>query len=148
MPLRRLFNFRDLGGLACVDGRRVRAGRFYRSDGLWKLTGDEVTGLGIRTVLDLRRPDEIAADGRVAAAAGLSYHHVDLHPDPWPQARLGHDEIARYLADRYAEMAELALSSSASMARCLRLLADAQAGPVVVHSWPRWRSAWSAWPTR
>ena len=55
-----VFNFRDLGGLVGGQGRTVRHGRLYRSDGLHRLAGDDLTGfadLGIRTVLDLRRPD-------------------------------------------------------------------------------------------
>jgi protein-tyrosine phosphatase len=54
-------NFRDFGGYATSDGRRVRWGRLFRSGAMHRLTAADrqrVAGLGIRTVVDLRRPDE------------------------------------------------------------------------------------------
>ena len=57
-------NLRDLGGLATTDGRAVRTGRLFRSGYLSDL---EVSGratvdaLGLRTIVDLRRPTEVAA---------------------------------------------------------------------------------------
>ena len=54
-----VFNFRDLGGYPAAGGRTVRWGRLYRSDGLWRLTPDDLevfARVGVRTVLDLRRP--------------------------------------------------------------------------------------------
>ncbi|WP_280702191.1 tyrosine-protein phosphatase [Kitasatospora sp. GP82] len=50
-------------------GRTVRPGRVYRSDSLAKSAGESdrerLLGLGIRTVIDLRHPWEIEANGRV-----------------------------------------------------------------------------------
>ena len=56
-------NFRDLGGLRTRDGGVIRRGHVFRSgdprhmteSDYAKLTGD----LGVRTILDLRRPDEL-----------------------------------------------------------------------------------------
>ena len=56
-------NLRDLGGLATIDGQRVRAGRLFRSGHLSELDGAEAAilgGLGLRTIIDLRRPSEVA----------------------------------------------------------------------------------------
>ncbi|MCP3985019.1 MAG: tyrosine-protein phosphatase [bacterium] len=56
-------NFRDLGGYATQDGRKVRWGRFYRSDALGDLTDDDVTAmgeLGIKLVCDFRSAEEKA----------------------------------------------------------------------------------------
>ena len=56
-------NLRDLGGLATIDGRRVRTGRLFRSGHLSELDGAEAAilgGLGLRTIIDLRRPSEVA----------------------------------------------------------------------------------------
>ena len=56
-------NLRDLGGLATIDGQRVRAGRLFRSGHLSDLDGTEsaiLGGLGLRTIIDLRRPSEVA----------------------------------------------------------------------------------------
>jgi protein tyrosine/serine phosphatase len=137
VPFSTVFNFRDLGGYPAADGRSVRLRRLYRSDGLWRLTEDDFEGfsaLGIRTVLDLRRPDELEADGRVADSLGLEYHHANFHADMWPQHTLGPADMPRYLADRYAEMADGGLSGRNAVAPALRLIARAEeAGPLVFH---------------
>ena len=56
-------NLRDLGGLATSDGQQVRAGRLFRSGHLSELDRTEAAilgGLGLRTIIDLRRPSEVA----------------------------------------------------------------------------------------
>ncbi|MGH7210785.1 MAG: tyrosine-protein phosphatase, partial [Acetobacteraceae bacterium] len=57
-------NLRDLGGWTTADGRRVRAGRVFRSAALVRLTvADQaaIAALGLRTVCDLRGLAERAA---------------------------------------------------------------------------------------
>ena len=57
-------NLRDLGGLTTVDGRSVRSGLLFRSGHLTDLKAANrtiVDGLGLRTVVDLRRPTEVEA---------------------------------------------------------------------------------------
>ncbi len=134
-----IFNFRDLGGHLTADGRRVAPGRLFRSDGLFRLDADErvrLGALGIRTVLDLRRPDEIVVDGRFPETAGVQYHHVNLDVAPWQHAEEPVD-VAGYLAGQYVNMAEAGLVGSAAaqgpIGRCLRLLAEAEAAPLVFH---------------
>jgi protein-tyrosine phosphatase len=54
-------NLRDVGGVPTADGRTVRRGRLYRSGYLSELADEDlaaVRALGLRTVVDLRRPDE------------------------------------------------------------------------------------------
>lgn len=63
VPLAGAPNFRDLGGYATADGRRVRWGQVYRSGALSHLTDDDlalVTALGLRLVCDLRSAEEVA----------------------------------------------------------------------------------------
>ncbi|GII20544.1 tyrosine-protein phosphatase [Planosporangium mesophilum] len=136
VPFSTVFNFRDLGGYRAGDGRAVRLRRLYRSDALHRLTEDDFEGfaaLGVRTVLDLRRPDELDADGRVAESLGLDYHHVNFHADPWPEHSLGPDDMPRYLADRYAEMAEGGLTGRNGVGAALRLIAASASTPLVFH---------------
>jgi protein tyrosine/serine phosphatase len=131
-----VFNFRDLGGYPTVDGRAVRWGQLYRSDGLWRLADNDIesfAALGIRTVLDLRRPDELAADGRVVDSLGLAYHNINFHADMWPEEDLTADDMPRYLADRYAEMAEGGLTGANAVGSALRLLVRDDAAPLVFH---------------
>jgi protein-tyrosine phosphatase len=50
-------NFRDLGGYTSADGRRVRRGKMFRSEGLHQLKTDDYVALhdlGIRLICDLR----------------------------------------------------------------------------------------------
>jgi protein-tyrosine phosphatase len=128
------YNFRDVGGLRARDGAEVRSGRLYRSDTLHRIDERDAAtlgALGIRTVIDLRRPREIAADGRIPQLAGMGWHN--LHPvhREWDFGR--YDEVtgaARYLADRYLDMVA---EGVAGLAGAVRLIADDRHAPVVVH---------------
>jgi len=132
MTFSTVFNFRDLGGLVGIDGRIVHCGRLYRSDSLHRLTeedSEKLTSLGVRTVLDLRRPIEITRDGRVPDLPGITY--FNLHPihREWNMGHYeGHPE--RYLADRYLDMAEEGVDGFGA---ALRLISDADRAPVVMH---------------
>ncbi len=58
-----LANVRDLGGYPTRDGELTRTHSLVRADDLWQLTPEGLTALvdyGIRTVIDLRWPEEAA----------------------------------------------------------------------------------------
>jgi protein-tyrosine phosphatase len=130
----RVFNFRDLGGTETADGRTVRYRRLYRSDSLHALAEadrEAFDTLGIRTVLDLRRPSEVERDGRVPEWDGFDWHHLYLEHRDWthiPYER-GTD-LVRYLADRYRDMAA---ESASGLAEAVGVIADPKSAPVVVH---------------
>lgn len=68
-----LLNARDLGGIPLPGGSETRAGAFVRSDGLDHLTAAgwaRLCDYGVRTVIDLRNPDERETD-RAERPAGL-----------------------------------------------------------------------------
>ena len=128
-----LHNFRDLGGYRTRDGRPLRWGRLYRSDSLGKLRGsdrDRFQALGVRTVIDLRYPWEIEANGRVPDAPGLSYLNLSVEHRPYDQSVIdpGLDPW-RYLADRYAEVA---LDGAEELRQALETIAS-DSGPLVFH---------------
>ncbi|AEW98981.1 tyrosine-protein phosphatase [Streptantibioticus cattleyicolor] len=130
----RLHNFRDMGGYRTSDGRRVRRQRLYRSDSLGKLQGEDwqrYLALGVRTVIDLRYPWEIAARGRVPDYQGLEYHNLSIEHRPYDQAEIdpGVDPW-RYLADRFAEVAA---DGTAEIRQALETVAAAPPAPVVIH---------------
>src|SRR5215212_4777488 len=59
------YNVRDLGGYATVDGGHTRWDAFVRADNLSRLTPAGQSALiayGVRTVIDLRRADELTID--------------------------------------------------------------------------------------
>jgi protein-tyrosine phosphatase len=61
LALEGAFNFRDLGGIKTADGRWIRWGQIFRSDGLSKLTPADysrLNAIGISLVCDLRSRDE------------------------------------------------------------------------------------------
>ena len=67
---KRLKNFRDLGGIPTVDGKKIRHGLLYRSGHLCKISEEKAEFLrdrkGIETVVDLRSPSELAEKHRGA----------------------------------------------------------------------------------
>ncbi|MFI7515041.1 tyrosine-protein phosphatase [Micromonospora echinofusca] len=134
IPFTTMFNFRDVGGHAGHDGRRVRTGRLYRSDSLHRIDDTDreaFAALGVRTVIDLRRPYEVERDGRVPHFDGLTWHNIHPEHAEWGERpyRPGTD-LARYLADRYADLAG---TGTAGLAEAIGLIAEDASAPVVVH---------------
>jgi protein tyrosine/serine phosphatase len=129
-----LFNFRDLGGLTTAEGRAVQRRRVFRSDTLSRLDAvDRIafSQLGVRTVIDLRRPAEVQAMGRVPEWTQAVWRHNHLDHPLWDHSTYTPEiGVARWLADRYRELAE---HGSADIVRVIGMLADAENGPTVVH---------------
>ncbi|MGR6319722.1 tyrosine-protein phosphatase [Micromonospora soli] len=133
IPFTRLHNFRDLGGWRADDGRTVAWGRLYRSDSLSKLDAGDLArfgALGIRTVVDLRYPWEIADRGRAPESLGVAWHNLSIEHRPYVQAEIDPDvDPWRYLADRYAEVAA---DGTAELSRALEVIAEGD-HPLVFH---------------
>ncbi len=72
-------NFRDLGGIPTSDGKKIRYGMLYRSGHLCAILPSKAEYLrdkkGIRTVVDLRSPSELAEKQDVLAD-GVRYIHL------------------------------------------------------------------------
>lgn len=89
IPLEGGINFRDMGGYATEDGRRLKWGHLYRSGSMARLTRadyDHLEGLGIRAVVDLRSSREQRSDPNVwCEHAGITYWKRD------------HDEVFGHL---------------------------------------------------
>ena len=135
-------NFRDFGGYATASGRRLRAGRLYRSGSHGRATDDDlaaIAALGITVVVDLRRKSERERDPsrRHGAFAGevIEIDGEEEEEDSWlthiTQAELSEASFHRYLINYYAEapfkprMVEL-------YARYFEVLARADT-PVLIH---------------
>jgi protein tyrosine/serine phosphatase len=129
-----VFNFRDLGGYRTTDGITVRWRRLYRSDDLSRLSPDDAErflALGIRTVVDLRRPTEIAADGRIPQLDGCTYHNVHLTHAHWPVRQFADTtERIDFVVERYRLLTQ---EAAEGIGQALRLIADAEAAPLVIH---------------
>jgi hypothetical protein len=134
VPFAELHNFRDLGGYRTVDGSTVRWGRLYRSDDLARLAPDEIvrfSQLGIRTVIDLRRPAELEEHGRIPDVTAVTYRHVCLLHPRWDQDEFDTPgQRIEYVAQRYIEIAETARDG---LGEALRVISDAANAPLVFH---------------
>jgi protein-tyrosine phosphatase len=128
-----VFNFRDLGGYRGDGGRTVRWGRLFRADDLCRLDDADLArlaDLGVRTVVDLRRPREVERIGRIPEGAYTWVNAHVVHPEwqeaefPDPQSRVD------YLVQRYTEMSE---QGGEAIGEALRLVADPDAAPLVFH---------------
>jgi protein-tyrosine phosphatase len=128
------YNFRDVGGYAGLDGRTVTWRRLYRADSLHRLKGADLaafTELGVRTVVDLRRPFEVEEHGRVPHSDGLDYRNLVVEHVDWDSVEHPADfPHERWLADRYLNFAE---DGQAGLSAALSVIADPAAAPVVVH---------------
>ena len=80
-------NVRDLGDLPTGDGGQTARGRLLRADNLQELSESDVTRLvgdiGVTTVVDLRSPNELAAEGPAPldAVAGVRHAHHPVLPE-------------------------------------------------------------------
>ena len=123
-------NFRYLGGLPTDDGR-IRPGLLFRSHTLQELTADDVDvlvrRLGLRLVVDLRAPEEMAGEGRgLLEAEPVRHVNLALHSrDQRPIPDLTADTLVRHY------LGYLAVSAAAA-AEAFRLLAGVGL-PAVVH---------------
>lgn len=136
IPFERLHNFRDLGGYPTADGGTVRWETLYRSDSLAKLADagptdlERFRSLGVATVIDLRYPWEIAAKGRLPETEDVSWHNLSVEHRPYDQEAIDPAlDPWRYLADRFAEVAE---DGAVELRTALEVIAAAD-GPLVFH---------------
>jgi protein-tyrosine phosphatase len=124
-------NFRDLGGYATVDGRVVRTGMLFRSGALHALTDadrERLQALGVRVAVDLRPPEEQAAEPTNAP-------FLRIMPVPLMRGERtsGPSALANgegYLRDRYIE---ILLDRAADIGTIVRSLAGEDGLPAVIH---------------
>ena len=132
-----ILNVRDLGGHATEDGRETRFGRIVRADNIRRLSDEGWRALseyGIRTIVDLRTEEELAADP--PAEIPVDVVHAPFMDD---------DESMFHEADEAAERAPDVASATRDVyliflersrplvADVFRTIVDAPEGGVVVH---------------
>ena len=126
-----LLNARDLGGYPAAGGRETRWGAVVRSDSLAALTGagrDALAGYGIRAIVDLRLPDELARHPNPYAEPGdhgIAYTNVSIL-DPaagFPPDTLTLAENYLWTLDRFADY----------VAEVMAAIAGAPEGGVLIH---------------
>ncbi len=134
LPFSVTFNFRDVGGYDGLHGRPVRWRRLFRSDSLHRLDEadrEAFAALGVRTVIDLRRPREIDLTGRIPEHHAPTYLHIYPKHAEWDAGSLAEQlDVERWLADRYLDLAG---DGQEAIVDALRIIGDEDAAPVVVH---------------
>ena len=129
----RVFNVRDLGGIATSDGATVRSGLVFRADGVNRLDGADLEvakALGLRTVVDLRTHGEVEHRGRFPSEhIPVQWHHLPVLEQMWSERQLeATDGAVAFLRDRYLDML---VEGGASIARTVELVADE--APLLFH---------------
>jgi beta-glucosidase/6-phospho-beta-glucosidase/beta-galactosidase/protein tyrosine/serine phosphatase len=128
-------NARGIGGLETLDGKRVREGLVFRSAGLHAITADgreELSGLGISTILDLRGTAEAAQEPDVFADVRVV--HLPLHEPSDPDA----GTVLGAAADASGELTlgdlyrDIVLTRGGEIVAGLREVASAE-GAVLAH---------------
>ena len=101
------YNVRDLGNYTNREGRPLKSGVYLRADNLGNLTADgerEFHALGVRTVIDLRTPQEIRVrPNRLAENREYSYAAVDLVGDSHEIISRGDTIVSADLEQRGAD---------------------------------------------
>jgi protein tyrosine/serine phosphatase len=130
-------NVRDLGGLGTADGGSTRRGAVVRSDNARRLTDagwEALAEHGVRTVVDLRWPEELAEDPprelpievvNISLFGNLDHEYFrDL------DARIAPLETADRVRESYLEFLEL---YRPNFAAAIAAVADAPEGGVLIH---------------
>lgn len=129
-----LFNFRDLGGHRGHDGRLVRTGALYRSDGLHHAVDadlDRIRALGVATVIDLRTSRECDEHGCFPADDhGVDYHLLPVMYRTWEDEGHYADGSAEFFAARYLSMLD---TGADAIATTIALLGRSSTLPAVFH---------------
>jgi protein-tyrosine phosphatase len=89
-------NLRDIGGYPAGQGLQTRWRTLFRADALDRLSPSaqrSLIDMGLRTVIDLRRPDELESNPNVfRASRDVRYRHLamfDIDPGEHPNGPLG-----------------------------------------------------------
>lgn len=127
------FNFRDLGGYPAADGRSIAWRRLFRSDGLSRLTADDLVrlvDLGIATVIDLRTAGERERESMPEGPFTPAVHHL-----PMMDVLPSEDELVSwvdedFLIGRYSQMLD---DGAGAIGEAVRVLSAPGAVPGLFH---------------
>lgn len=128
------YNVRDLGGLPAPAGRETKWRSIIRADDLGRLTPAGQRAMldyGVRTVIDLRSPQEAAEKPSLFSTFGeasVTYHNIQLnrqepHVAPLIKSTKTRAEVYNLILDHYPD----------AVVEILQAIAHAEPGGVVIH---------------
>jgi protein tyrosine/serine phosphatase len=131
------YNVRETGGYPTSDGGEIRWQALLRSDNLCRLTPRGIAaleGYGVRTIVDLRTPDEVGQATHpfaeeVAEAPGVTYLHLSLLDTDSAEAREAW-RVASSPAEGYCSIMDYSRNQFRAV---LQAVAAAPEGGVLVH---------------
>ena len=140
-PLEGATNFRDLGGYRTGDGRTVKWGMLFRSNGLYALTDgdlDYLTRRKFRLVCDFRSAEEqTTAPSRLPADDPPEMLSLSVRPEAGDRLRVlamsGGTRVADIVAAYEAVYRAYARDHHGQFGAFLARLADAESYPAVFH---------------
>jgi protein-tyrosine phosphatase len=132
LSLEGTYNVRDCGGYLTGEGRTVKWGVLFRADGLHRLTPKGQATLlsyGVRTIIDLRRSEELQIAPNVFAdCSDVQYHHVSLAVDA--ERNMGPQPDPEPLVVTYRNILE---ARQPQVYTTLATFAETEGLPVLVH---------------
>jgi protein-tyrosine phosphatase len=137
-------NTRDIGGYETTDGRQVRWGVIFRSDKLSRLLKSDFQQLeemGLRTVIDLRTPDEAKESPTVWKGENpprIVNYPVGKDDGQWftnqdrmlTSARFNSEDALNHFVEGYRLLPETGLESYRSL---MALVLDETNWPLLIH---------------
>jgi len=137
--LKSVLNFRDIGGVPTVDGKHVREKVIFRSASPDKISKEDIRKLhelNIRTIIDLRAPDETGRkpkkiDGIVSISLPLDYERTTRERlIPLIKQKNSQNQIDDLINSLYIEI----LDGSVSVFREITdLLLEPSRSPMLIH---------------
>jgi len=127
-------NVRDLGGHVTENGAETAFGAVVRADSVRHLTEagwDSLVDYGVRTIVDLRRHDELERDPPLDAPVEIV--HVPIDDGYWAELQTTWRQEGDHDAGVYATYVQMTELFAPNFARAVETVADAPPGGVVVH---------------
>jgi protein-tyrosine phosphatase len=137
--MKAIHNFRDCGGYATIDGRRLRTGRLYRSGTLDDARPADLRTLqtfGLKTIVDLRAPREKKKelphlDGARRIDVSIELENRTREKIQPLMTKPGAEgEVVAVLKQMYRDLADEAWPQASQL---FKVLQNADAYPVLIH---------------
>lgn len=139
LKIKSVLNFRDIGGAELPGGKHIRKGIIFRSATPEKITRNDVnklSGLGIRTIVDLRAPMENNVSRNIPDTIDIVSLPLDFEQEtrkrvlPFIRKKGSHKEIDEVIRSLYLEILDASVPVFRKVAE---LLLEPDRTPLLIH---------------